>query len=115
MLIDFGDLKKAMMTGIHDMYDHRLVLFEADELLAWFTQGPHKGYPGDLANFGIITLSVIPTAEELAKVWFSNVKKQLAALKGDKAAGLELSEIEVNETPNSIATYRIELNQEETT
>ena len=99
MLVDFGDLKAAMMKTIHDPFDHRLVLYEFDSLLAWFAE------KSDLSNFGIVTVPFIPTAEELARYWWEEVQREL--ITGDYALAKDLivTRVTVHETPNSVASF----------
>lgn len=33
MLVDFGDLKSALMQAIHEPYDHRMMLWDQDDVL----------------------------------------------------------------------------------
>lgn len=103
MLVDFGDLKRVLMSEIDSRFDHRTMVWEDDPL--W-------GYLGDVAEkeaAGFVYVPCIPTAEELARYWFGLVDAKLRGLFHQRMAeGLKLVALTVWETPNCWATYRAE-------
>lgn len=92
MVMDFGDLKKAMISVIDDNYDHGFVMDEKDPLWAVF---------GDWADDGmkIIFVPFVPTAEKLAEHWYWLMRKEL------EPKSIKLKFVRVWETPTSTATY----------
>ncbi len=89
MVIDFGDLKQTMMDVLDAKYDHGLVLSIEDE----FAQ---KVY-----DFGLKThlVSFIPTAENLARHWYEEMRMALEEKK------IKLAHVKIWETPTSTAIY----------
>ncbi len=91
MVIDFGDLKKAV-RALADHFDHALII-EKDSLKpATFDALTEEG-------FRIIEVDFRPTAECFAKYCFD-------ALCAEK---LPVSAVTVYETPDNCATYEAEL------
>ena len=89
MIIDFGDLKKAV-RGLADSYDHALL----------FENGTLKEKTLEALNdegFRLIGLSFRPTAENLAKYFFDELA----------AKGLPVSRVTVYETPDNCAFYDV--------
>ena len=89
MIIDFGDLKKAV-RGLADSFDHALL----------YEKGTLKDKTLETLNdegFRIIELDCRPTAENLAKVFFDELA----------AKGLPVSRITVYETPDNCAFYEV--------
>lgn len=73
MVLDFGDIKKAMVEVIEGGFDHRFALCQTDPICAQMNSV--------VLNYGVIVLPVIPTVENLAKllgdeVW-ENLEKRL--------------------------------------
>ena len=108
MLVDFGDLKKAMMSAIHDNFDHRFVFWDEDPMLPGlinlFLTDPFWKQ-NSWTSLGIMSVPVIPTAEELARYWAQRVSDDLFDLDTDKATGLKLVGLTVHETPNNVAKW----------
>lgn len=92
MVIDFSDLKEAMMNEIDYEFDHGFAIWEKDPRVEFFKQQLVDG-------FKVIILSFIPTAENLAKYWFEKMNIDLAFRK------INLEFVEVYETPTSTAKY----------
>ena len=89
MIIDFGDLKKAV-RGLADSFDHALL----------YEKGTLKDKTLEALNdegFRIIELDCRPTAENLAKVFFDELA----------AKGLPVSRVTVYETPDNCAFYEV--------
>ena len=92
MVIDFSDLKEAMMGEIDFVFDHGFAIWEQDPRVEFFKQQFVDGYK-------VIILPFIPTAENLAKHWFKVMDSELQLRK------INLEFIEVYETPTSTARY----------
>lgn len=105
MVVDFGVIKQVLMREIHDHFDHRLILWKEDPLLK-----PSRFHPFQealkLANISdsIRVVPVIPTSEGLAEYW-AGLVQQSPALRDD--AHFRLVQLDVWETPNSLATYHL--------
>ena len=87
MVIDFGDLKKAVRS-LADSYDHALLYekgsLRAKTLEALFEEG-----------FKLIELDYRPTAENFAFAFFGQLRAQ----------GLPVRRVTVYETPDNCASY----------
>lgn len=96
MLVDFGDLKVLMTTEIHDRFDHAMIVWFADQMLA-----------DAMARDGwkIAFLPYVPTAENLARWCYETLAPAVAARFRD---GLRLVEIAVWETPTSVAYFGVD-------
>jgi 6-pyruvoyltetrahydropterin/6-carboxytetrahydropterin synthase len=92
MVVDFGVIKKVLVEEVHDPYDHQLMLWVKDPLIAVIGQHP-------LIPF--VAIPCIPTAEELAAFWAGKVGARLRELD----SRLQLVSLEVRETPTSTATF----------
>lgn len=100
MVVDFSDLKSAMMKVIDEPYDHAFMIWKDDprvELL----QTAHEIWHNDYTKFHVVPF--VPTAENLAKFWFDKLG---AYLKEELEFALTLEELQVYETPTSCASYR---------
>ncbi len=104
MVVDFGIVKQVLRQVIHDECDHRLILWEQDPLITQgtFMEALCSAAPPEhgLAN-GVILVPMIPTSEGLAQYWGLRVAAALRKYK------VQLSALDVWETPNSKATYTI--------
>lgn len=89
MLIDFGDLKKAVKE-LADSFDHALIYesgsLRENTLAALIDE-----------NFRLIEVSFRPTAENFAKYFYGLLSGQ----------GLEISSVTVYETPDNCAVYEV--------
>ena len=92
MVIDFGDLKKVMMSEIDQNFDHGFVMYDGDSLYDDFRQFAEDGMK-------IIFVPFIPTAENLAKHWYYLLRKEL------DERNIKIKYVKVWETPSSTATY----------
>lgn len=97
MVIDFSDLKKAMMDVLDAPYDHAFVIWEEDPR-ADMLQEAHDLWHNDFNKFHKVPF--VPTAENLAKYWFALLKNELEAI-----YNIKMYQIEVWETPTSCAVY----------
>ena len=96
MVIDFGDLKQAMMDVIDRYYDHGFIIYNGD------VRAPLLEQATDLWCFEkerFHTVDFIPTAENLAKHWAKLLDIKLAE------RNIQLYSLEVFETPTSSAIY----------
>lgn len=92
MVIDFSDLKAAVMSYI-DQMDHALMLNNTDE---GFIKSVKKTFP----DMKIIETPYDPTAENMARDIFLNISKVL-----NTDGGVEVDYVTVYETDTSQATY----------
>lgn len=120
MVMDFGFLKATMMEQIDKHYDHGICLYKDDPVLARLL-GPKfheiRTLAGDtgavyLTNgeaaeeFGagkIVVSDLVPTAENLAKIWYGELAGLVYIRSGHRA---RLRKVRVWETPNCYAEYR---------
>jgi len=105
MVVDFGVIKRVLMTVIHERFDHRMILWDQDPLLAEDSVVDYGGddptLHGVLRRAGIEAsiqvVPVIPTSEGLARYWAELVAPHLGPL--------QLAAFHVWETPNSKASF----------
>ena len=85
MVIDFTVIKETVKTWIDSKMDHRMILSREDPLIPLLEDA---GQP-------IYVMEDNPTAENIAKLVFNQVKSQ----------GIDVKEIRLWETPTSYASY----------
>ena len=97
MVIDFGDLKDIMMKVIDEKCDHGFMMYKDDEFAKdfkkYFEQEDQK----------IIFVPFIPTAENISKYWYFQLKEEL------KKVDIKIHHVKVWETPTSTALYSVEV------
>lgn len=93
MVIDYGDLKKVLQSEIEDKFDHKFIIYREDWKLVDRFSDIEKEY------FGVVVVDFIPTAENLAKRWYYDLKAKLDEYK------IKIKFVKVYETPTSSATY----------
>lgn len=93
MVIDFSDLKQAMMEEIDGVFDHNSI-FSVDDPIRPFIQDIEKHQ-----NKTPIFVDFIPTAENLAKMWYFIMKKRLLE------KNISIKHVKIWETPTSTALY----------
>jgi len=101
MVMDFGFLKSCMMLCIHDHFDHGAAFYFEDPLVL---DGTINCKPG----WKVCLLTDVPTAENLAKVWYEALKEEIERffmVKPVKAP--RLKHLDVWETPNCVARYPV--------
>lgn len=89
MLIDFGDLKKAVKE-LADSFDHALIYESGSLRESTLTALAEE-------NFRLIKVSFRPTAENFAKHFYEILSGQ----------GLDISSVTVYETPDNCAVYEV--------
>ena len=105
MVMDFSFLKECMMNAIDAPYDHAMIWYEKDPLYFAITNSDAGRLQQGWKN---AIVDCVPTAENLAKVWFYALKNEIDIwfLAHDPEAEVpELTEIRVWETPNCCAWY----------
>jgi len=90
MLIDFGDLKKAV-RALADCFDHTLIFEEGTLKEATIAALKDEG-------FSLTPVPFRPTAENFAKHFFEELTMQ----------GFPVSSVTVYETPDNCAVYEVE-------
>lgn len=102
MVMDYGFLKDYMTAVIHDPCDHGLIIYDKDKLLMnQLGIRPHDNF-AESQMLKLFWVADVPTAENLARIWFELLHSALEQhLKGRG----ELKELIVYETPNSKAVY----------
>lgn len=103
MVTDFGFLKEVMIAHIHNPCDHGTIIWEGDDTLQQ-TLGitPGSKCPPHLK---VQWLPTVPTAENLAAFWFSQMEEDVREISLGMA---RLVGVEVYETPNCVAIYSTE-------
>ena len=92
MLIDFGDLKKAV-RGVAESFDHTLIIQRG-------TLGESTKKALDEEGFRVTEVDFRPTAENFAKYFYTVLKER------DK---LQMYSVTVYETPDNCACYGEEI------
>ena len=116
MVEDFGDIKQIMMNKIHNILDHGFMMSKNDnELIKAFGiefMGNKTDYKYPILNdydFKLIVVDFIPTAENIAKWCFEQIKDDINIINNKKRTKenyvRELVKVRIWETPNSIAEY----------
>ena len=90
MIIDFGDLKKAV-RALADSFDHALI-YEKDTLRLTTVEALES------ENFRLIAVPFRPTAENFARFFCDELRAQ----------GLNVTSVTVYETPENCAVYEVE-------
>ncbi len=118
MVIDFGFLKNLLMDQIDRVFDHGTCLWRQDpivlatlsnEQLEWIDESLFKQeenyilWPAQHKFWGKIVISkYVPTAENLAMMWYNRIKGLVAEITEQRA---RLLKVTVWETPTSMAVY----------
>lgn len=96
MVLDFGVLKAALQSVVHDECDHRLLLWVSDPLVQ------AQGFREALSMIGgVVLLPCIPTAEALAEYW----GRALADWLHTHEPRVTVLAVEVRETPTCTAIW----------
>lgn len=94
MVVDFGDIKRSIGALINDLYDHKTVLQFTDPMVAMW-QEPF--------NDTLLLMNCAPTAENMARDVFARCNNMLQECDFE---GVAVVQVDVEETANSIATYK---------
>lgn len=90
MVADFREVKKTLVSKIHEVYDHSFMIWEKDPTASLFEAMKNlKPYPEK-----IHIVPFVPTSENLVQQWFPILDKEF------QKKGIQLSRIELYETPN---------------
>lgn len=96
MVIDFSDLKEIMLEKIDKAFDHNSVFYLKDtvmtDVVIMLLQRQNKKP---------ILVDFIPTAENLAKLWYEIMEEPLLE------RGIKIKHVKVWETPTSTALYEV--------
>lgn len=95
MVLDFGDIKRALMEKIHDVYDHSLILYDGDPVFA------DMKFVADTNNWILNEVNYVPTAENMAAAFYYILREELS----NPVVGVEVRCVEVYETPTSVAVF----------
>lgn len=115
MVMDFGFLKDEMMDTIDYIYDHAMILWVNDPIVAHIIEQEDRTEAYDVirrkglyisteAIIGkTILIPSVPTAENLAEIWFNQLVPKIKERTDDRA---KLVYVQVKETPNCTAVYQ---------
>lgn len=94
MVMDFSDVKRIAKEKLVDLWDHAFLVYRGDTVVSDFltTLPDHK----------TVTLDVVPTAENLARLAFMLLDPAYQDTYGNQ---LRLEQIRLYETPNNWADY----------
>jgi len=102
MVLDFGFLKQMMIEEIHDPCDHGFIIYSRDDVLQEQLQIHPSEVPPPLLK--VFWVDSVPTAENLARVWYNRLAPRVDKFTAGKA---HLKCLRVWETPNSLAVYPV--------
>ena len=108
MVMDFGFIKEDMMMAIDNPFDHGLCLWYQDQMLKSFHGWKDRDRGRMSYTLGgtptkVYVMEKVPTAENLAELWFYLLNAQFEK-RGQPYYNL-LKRIRVYETPNCWADY----------
>ncbi|HET9058951.1 MAG TPA: 6-carboxytetrahydropterin synthase [Acidimicrobiales bacterium] len=111
MVVDFGDLKEWLASEVSQRLDHSFMVYEGDLPMrralehgaALDAASEHGAALGAGEQWRVICLPVVPTAENLAKWCFERLEP---LVEGHWRGNASLYEVEIWETPTSVARYR---------
>lgn len=116
MVLDYGVIKRVLMEKIDALFDHGTALWSRDPLVAHELGPIYEGLAAKAAKFGYVGSPIgwkwgklvltydVPTAENLAKLWFNIIQEEIERYLHDFDS--RLYSVTVWETPNCSATYR---------
>jgi 6-pyruvoyltetrahydropterin/6-carboxytetrahydropterin synthase len=93
MVVDFGEVKEALVKYVHDKFDHGFIVYYQDNALM---SGLQLFSEEADEKFKIILFPLVPTAENLAAWIYSELVCHTS---------LDVRQVEVYETPTSVAVY----------
>lgn len=116
MVMDFGFLKTCMMEVIHNNCDHGTIFSLQDPMLvallgrtltrdlSYYREHKYDDLPGWKLYF----IPDVPTAENLARVWYERLQEAIEDWFTEQASDItppQLARLDVWETPNCVASY----------
>jgi 6-pyruvoyltetrahydropterin/6-carboxytetrahydropterin synthase len=90
MVMHFGNLKEIMMEEVHDLVDHKFIVQSTDPRFKKLLQAVGKE--------GLVVIAEPPTAETLARWFYSLIWKRLPG-------SMKLTKVRLQETVNCWAEY----------
>lgn len=124
MVMDFSFLKECMVNAIYNPCDHGTIFFKDDIVLRNIMVGHYPTWtPKDLGEeviprtlvlpggWKLYVIDHVPTAENLAAIWFAEVQIQIDQWFARNDPGRvppRLTRLDVWETPNCVASYPAE-------
>lgn len=107
MVVDFGDLKAWLVTYIHDLFDHAMIVADTDTDLRAALGVDADAAPNVRVEAGhgwpVVVTACVPTAENLATLIAGLLAPVVADHWHDR---LTVSTVEVWETPTSLAVWQ---------
>lgn len=108
MVLDFGEVKAALMEEIHDVLDHHFIVADSDQRLLSLLVPDEDSQPSrketkfgdsyEVPGFGVVVeLPCVPTAENLAEVCYRVLRQRL------EVGAIKVVSVEFWETPTSMA------------
>lgn len=116
MVLDYGVVKRVMMEKIDAIFDHGTTLWSEDPLVGHELGPIYDGLRAKAAKWGyvandtgwkwgkLVLMHKVPTAENLAELWFRILQDDLERFLHDFDS--RLYSVTVWETPNCSATYK---------
>jgi 6-pyruvoyltetrahydropterin/6-carboxytetrahydropterin synthase len=101
MVIDFGEIKSLMKDLVHDKLDHGFMYYKDDDAMKCLVDGAFKA-----GGWLLIEVDFIPTAENIVKWCYDQLKGQVEFHPGPTPTGVTITKLRLYETPNSWADYR---------
>lgn len=95
MVIDFAHIKKLLTERVHDVYDHGFIIWDGDTDMGAFLTTAR------VLSWKVITVPWHPTAENMAKAVYDELADPIETM----ADGVRLVDVQVWETPTSVAWY----------
>ncbi|MDH2918179.1 MAG: 6-carboxytetrahydropterin synthase QueD [Sideroxydans sp.] len=92
MVMDFSDVKRIAKTELVDKWDHAFLVYRNDKTV--------RDFLATLPDHKTVTLPVVPTAENLAKIAFDILNPAYQDTYGNQ---LRLERVRLYETPNNWA------------
>lgn len=97
MVVDFSLLKNLMTRAVHDVYDHKFIVWDQDEPMLAALR--HFAIASSLG--GHVVVDYVPTAENLAAAFAADIIEALLV----EGYSARLHCLRLFETPNSWADY----------
>lgn len=95
MVVDFAHIKALLTREVHDRYDHGFIVYEGDDEVLGFLAD------SDASGWKVIHVPWHPTAENMARDIYDTLCDAVSGM----ADGVRLVDVQVWETPTSVAWY----------